>query len=455
VRDLFRFESSAIRRRVDRVGAIVEGEKSRDTHDRMKLEESAIESLVVGSGEAAWKQAHHELTRLAREGAAHDFDVGCALLIALRNATHVMLGYGSFVEYVERLFGYAPRCTHDRVRVAEALELLPALSCALRKGELCWSVVRELTRVATPQNEAEWIAIGKGRTVRDVEELVAGHHYGDRPSDPRDERARRHALRFDVSAETYALFREAIAKERRDAGGGIDDDAALMMLARRCLGGARDEGRSSHQIVHLRCPDCAKTRQVGGGQMVVVGSEQAEMAECDAQHVHADEASTHVGRTTSERATQSIPPATRRLIVRRDGGRCRVPGCRAAVFLDVHHVFPRSEGGDHAPEHLLLLCGAHHTAVHRGQLFIEGSYASGFVFRHADGSTYGGEVSPERAAVMSEAFLALRSLGYGETESRVALAELATHVGHGAKLEDVVRRALAALRAGRSKSIEA
>jgi hypothetical protein len=440
------------------VDAIVEGEKSRDTRERMKLEESAVESLVVGSGEAAWKQAHHELTRLAREGAAHDFDVGCALLVALRNATHVMLGYGSFVEYVERLFGYAPRCTHDRVRVAEALELLPELSCALREGELCWSVVRELTRVATPETEAAWMAIAKGRTVREVEDLVAGHHQGDRPSDPRDEGARRHALRFEVSAETYALFREAIAKERRDAGGGIDDDAALMMLARRSLGGARDEGRSSHQIVHLRCPDCAKTRQVGGGQRVAVGSEQAEMAECDAQHVHVDEAAhapTHVGRKKSGRATQTIPCATRRLIVRRDGGRCRVPGCRAAVFLDVHHVFPRSEGGDHEPDHLLLLCGAHHRAVHGGQLFIEGSSAPGFVFRHADGSTYGGEVSPERASMMSDAFLALRSLGYGETESRVALTELSTHVGRCATLDDVVRRALAALRKGRSKSIEA
>jgi hypothetical protein len=440
------------------VGAIVEGEKSRATYERMKLEESVFESSVIGAGEAAWSRAHHELTRLAREGAAHDFDVGCALLVALRNATHVMLGYGSFVEYVERLFGYAPRCTHDRVRVAEALELLPGLSCALREGELCWSVVRELTRVATPETEAEWIAIAEGRTVREVEELVAGHHHGDRPSDLRDEQARRHALRFDVSAETYALFREAIAKERRDAGGGIDDDAALMMLARRSLGGARDEGRSSHQIVHLRCPDCAKSRLVGGGQMVVVGSELAEMAECDAQHVHADEAleaPTHVGRTASGRATQTIPCATRRLIVRRDGGRCRVPGCRAAVFLDVHHVFPRSEGGDHEPEHLLLLCGAHHRAVHGGQLFIEGSSVPGFVFRHADGSTYGGEVSPERASIMSDAFLALRSLGYGETESRLALSALATHVGRGAALDDVVRRALTALRAGRSRSIEA
>jgi hypothetical protein len=424
----------------------------------MKLEESVFESSVIGSGQAAWKRAHHVLTRLASEGAAHDFDVGCALLIALRNATHVMLGYGSFVEYVERLFGYAPKCTHDRLRVAETLELLPDLSRALREGELCWSVLRELTRVAAPETEAEWIAIAKGRTVREVEELVAGHHPGDRPSDPRDERARRHALRFDVSAETYALFREAIAKERRDAGGGIDDDAALMMLARRSLGGGRDEGRSSHQIVHLRCPDCAKTRQVGGGQTVVVGSEQAEMAECDAQHVQADEAaeaSAHVGRKNPKPAAQSIPPATRRLIVRRDAGRCRVPGCRAAVFLDVHHVFPRSEGGDHEPEHLLMLCGAHHTAVHRGQLFIEGSYASGFAFRHADGTTYGGEVSPERASVTSDAFLALRTLGYGETESKAALSELAAHVGRGTTLEDVVRRALAALRAGRTKSIEA
>jgi hypothetical protein len=40
--------------------------------------------------------------------------------------------------------------------------------------------------------------------------------------------------------------------------------------------------------------------------------------------------------------------------------------------LEVHHVVPRSEGGDHDPGRLATLCTGHHTAVHQGLVTIEG-----------------------------------------------------------------------------------
>ena len=43
-------------------------------------------------------------------------------LAARRAKVHIHLGFGSFVEYAERILDYAPRTTHERLRVAEALE---------------------------------------------------------------------------------------------------------------------------------------------------------------------------------------------------------------------------------------------------------------------------------------------------------------------------------------------
>ncbi len=134
------------------------------------------------------------------------------MLQALRAGAHVHLGFASFAEYIERLFGYKPRWTQERVRMAESLESLPKLAQALRDGEVAWSVARELTRVATPDNETDWIRVAGGRTARQVEELVAGHRAGDRPDDPPSTGLRRHVLRFELSAATMATFREAMVK---------------------------------------------------------------------------------------------------------------------------------------------------------------------------------------------------------------------------------------------------
>jgi hypothetical protein len=61
----------------------------------------------------AWVQAHAELSRLAGERAALDAEEGRWLLCAWRSAVHVHLGYASFAQYIERLFGYKPRTTQE------------------------------------------------------------------------------------------------------------------------------------------------------------------------------------------------------------------------------------------------------------------------------------------------------------------------------------------------------
>src|SRR5579859_6217974 len=99
---------------------------------------------------ADWRCAHQQLLRLATHRAHLDFDEGAWLLRALRAGTHIELGYATFAEYIERLFGYKPRWTNERLRVAEALGELPLIRRSLRDGTINWSAARELTRVATP-----------------------------------------------------------------------------------------------------------------------------------------------------------------------------------------------------------------------------------------------------------------------------------------------------------------
>lgn len=371
-----------------------------------------------------WKTAHEALSRLARERAAADAEEGQWLLRAQRAATHVHLGIGSFITYVEQLFGYKPRSILEKLRVAEALEQLPRARAALEQGRISWSALRELTRVAVRETEGQWLEIARGKSVRQLEEAVAGKRQGDLPTAAPDPRAIRHVLRFEVTAEAFAVFREALAELRRRSGNGIDDDGALLEMARLVLRGPRDEGRSSYQIALHVCPECGSGRQPANGQRIAVAPEIVEMAQCDAQRVPTIELSApadqpaHVGA----RAKQDIPPALRRAVLQRDERRCRVPGCRNATFLDLHHLQPRSEGGSHTAENLVTVCSAHHRALHRGELRGEGDAVHFRVRPPGDPRL---DRSPPAGGVEAKVFSGLCQLGFRADRVRVVMAELA------------------------------
>jgi hypothetical protein len=215
----------------------------------------AVESCGAGSEGRVdeWALAHEALSKLRLKRAALDAEEGMWLLRAFRAATHVYFGYASFGEYIERLFGLRRRATEEKLRVAGALEALPELAEALRSAKLNWSVVRELSRVAVPETEREWILAACRKTAREVERMVSGLAPGDRPADRRRPESVRHILRFEVGAETLATFREAIRELQKRSGHRLDDDAALLSMARKVLGGPGDPGRASYQVVVTQC----------------------------------------------------------------------------------------------------------------------------------------------------------------------------------------------------------
>jgi hypothetical protein len=449
-----------------------------------------------------WKQAHAALTRLARERAALDAEEGRWLLRAWRSAAHVHLGFASFAQYIERIFGYRPRTTQEKLRVAEALEALPRLGRALETGALSWCAARELTRVAVAETEPAWLDAARGKTLRELEVLVASKAPGDEPDAPATELPRPRVLRFEVAPDTFATFREAMQRLRRSAGGSLDDDAILLAMARQVLGGPRDEGRSSYQISLTVCGACGAGAQSAGGERVAVDAAVVDMAECDGQHLgellapaatlraanenashdaaaelNGDDSSAtpesshhaHVGaerrrpsaagapdatppqrvgaHVRPSRAKQSIPPALRRAVLTRDRHRCTVPGCSHATFVDVHHVQPRSEGGRHEAPNLLTLCSSHHRAAHRGELLIDREHAGALRFQHADGATYGDPITPRLVDANAKVFSALRHLGFRETEVKSVLSELRADAElRGASVARLLREALCKIR---------
>lgn len=455
------------------------------------------QSRPVGSGSADgevtdWRVAHAALLMLARRKAGYDAEEARWLVAGKATRVHVGCGYGSYLEYLERTFGYGPRMARERVRVAEALVRLPRTMAALSDGTLKWSAVRELSRVAIPETEAEWVAAAASKTIREVEDMVAGRVLGDRPDDPARPEERTHVLRLELKGPTYAAFRQALEIVTREAGHSLSDDEAMQLICARVLTGSpaapgesdgdgdgrgdgereaeardgsvggRDPGRASYQIVRGRCVDCERLWQDGGGRAIEIDETTFEVAKCDGQHIGA----THVGH--AGRATQATPPRTRRQSVRRAHGRCEVPGCRHSGWVDVHHIRFRCDGGTHELDNLAVLCSVHHARVHEGRLLITGRLPV-LRFFHADGRPYGSPSasvladddrasdrdvrdlqddleagsSDDRKVLMVDAVSALANLGFGTRAATAAVESAAQSLPDGLTFDGLVRAALA------------
>jgi len=317
-----------------------------------------------------WQAVDLALRTIARRRAALDADEARWLREAEACQIWRPLGMVSAIDYMERVLGYAPRAAQERLRVARALGTLPQLTAALAQGELPFSAVRELTRVASAATEAAWRDAATGKNLRQIEELVADHRPGDLPDDPVDPEVRTRVVRFEVSAETFALLRQARSVLDDQHGGHLSDDQLVAALCGAVLDGApasEPTGRAKFQIAVTMCERCGQGWQDGAGAKIAISPAAVERATCDAQHIGL------LDGATPARAHQDVPPSVARLVWRRDGGRCRVPGCRSALGLEIHHLVHRADGGDHDASNLILACSSCHQAHHAGALTITGT----------------------------------------------------------------------------------
>lgn len=81
-------------------------------------------------------------------------------------------GFRSCAHWLSWRTGIGPGTAREKVRVAKALAALPRISGAMASGELSFSKVRAMTRVATPENERELLELARHATAAQIETIV-------------------------------------------------------------------------------------------------------------------------------------------------------------------------------------------------------------------------------------------------------------------------------------------
>jgi Domain of unknown function (DUF222)/HNH endonuclease len=401
-----------------------------------------------------------------------------------RRDAHEAWGFHSSGAWVAWRCSIDPRSAREHVRVARALEDLPLVRERFARGELSYSKVRAITRIATPEVEDELVEMARFATAAQLERLVRG--YGRSVSLESAEVAHRDrflsweweedgslCLRGKLAPEDGALFLKAIEvgrdaiREREETasalsqGGSaepesgsvaqsslrVNDADALMEVAECAFAGTsspRPAGERHQVVIHADADALAGEADSAGCCIEdgpAICAESARRLACDASFVsilHGAKDELDIGRKS-----RVVPPAMRRALDARDEGRCRFPGCENRRWVDAHHIVHWALGGETKLDNLVLLCGHHHRLVHEGGFGLTRKAGDSFVFRRPDGRVVPAVPSPtrgscvelrsrNRGAGMRVVPDALMALGRGERfDEELAVAGLVARAGSG------------------------
>jgi hypothetical protein len=354
------------------------------------------------------------------------------------------------------------RTAVEHVRVARALAANPSLAAAMSAGRISFSHARAITRVTELGDAdlvADLVMVAEHGTVGQLEDMVRGLRTVERNNagvDPETVETVSHRWRDDsylglsakLDPEHGALVLSAVdAVARRE---GISHPAALTRLAEIALASLNaDDGPApslrgdeyAAVVVHLdaskvrpdAAPDHATEAEPNPGAGVEARSAErgavalpyARIArgpglpDATVQRLLCTGRIRAIVTTDGEDETSDrvesryrwrrgvldiganrrlVSDKTFRALLVRDGGCCTVPGCGSRMGLEAHHVRPWFWGGKTIMANLVLLCRAHHHALHHDAFRIQPLGKERFRYLSPDGRKlpergYPGEVA--------------------------------------------------------------
>ena len=128
---------------------------------------------------------------------------------------HGWEGFRSCAHWLNWRTGLDLGAAREKLRVAAALADLNHIAAALACGQLSYSKVRALTRIATPDTEARLLAVALSSTAAQVERLVRGWRQADREAQPDAEQVRlaSRGLRMEVDEKGMVVVRGRLTPE--------------------------------------------------------------------------------------------------------------------------------------------------------------------------------------------------------------------------------------------------
>ena len=334
---------------------------------------------------------------------------GEARLIALvaevdRREMWAAQGALSCAHWLSWKLGMRPSTAYSKVRVARALRELPKTAAAFAAGQLSFSQVREIARVAEASDEDTWLGLARCATGAQLGKLVRGVRRARRlAEDAADPQLADYRMRSSVSyhddgtlvimvrvhAEEGAVVLAAVEQARAqlekawgqdspaeepagaDTGVAESSDGKASAPARRSPSWAEGLLAVSREFLALRATAdgatiTASARRHARARLLVQLDPLSGWGRlADGEFLPPAVMTRLLTAHDRGRTSREVSPELRATLGVLDGERCRFPSCTRVRKLHGHHVVYWENGGATDLANLVLLCSRHHTLVHR------------------------------------------------------------------------------------------
>ena len=270
--------------------------------------------------------------------------------------------------------------------LARELIPLPQLTLAAELGQIDWSKLWEIVRVASPETieifkrARRMLSLENEKALTGAEtlEYLLAAFLSSQPVDAKVLEKVREEADKDLMAEKARCLPEVFeARElAKSLGGGelgasaSEENDSDELLA-QALGGATAES-------HCCSDNCRESKQL-------------TWATPEDGTVFLTRLVNHLKSQYENKRTRFGPDsrhttkAQKQEIFRRDRWCCATPGCCCSVWLEIHHIKPYSEGGKTVKENLLGLCSGCHRNLHKGLLKITPQPDGALIFTDSRG----------------------------------------------------------------------
>ncbi len=258
------------------------------------------------------------------------------------------------VDWMNLEIGVGTQLGREYLRVERKLRTLPTLRALFRAGELSWSKVRLISRVADADTERTLCHAALDASVSGVKRLCAGYRWKE-----------------DINGSM---------SQRRA-------DAAVLMAETSLQSAGRDIAIADrYQVIvsvdasELSAADTTVTAVVAGSDISTpskrasvkgaspIARETARRLACDCSlpiNTTANGEPVDIGRKSR------IWPSAMARAIRERAQHCVWPGCTQSNHLHIHHLRHWADGGAASVLNGVSVCSAHHTLVHEGGYTIQ------------------------------------------------------------------------------------